>query len=109
MLDEVDTLHVERNTFSGDELLSYIGFLVDSFESQKHHLICSLWSVAKVLKFCCYTYTSLGHVCSLSMINYVWSTGYRLLLLQFHIIRRFFRILLAVISVLGSNMLNICS
>jgi hypothetical protein len=26
MLDEVDTLHVERNTFSGDELLSYIGF-----------------------------------------------------------------------------------
>jgi hypothetical protein len=26
MLDEVDTLHVERNTFSGDELLSYIGY-----------------------------------------------------------------------------------
>jgi hypothetical protein len=27
MLDEVDVLHVKRNTFSGDELLSYIGFL----------------------------------------------------------------------------------
>jgi hypothetical protein len=26
MLDEVDTLHVERNTLSGDELLSYIGY-----------------------------------------------------------------------------------
>jgi hypothetical protein len=25
MLDEVDTLHVERNIFSGNELLSYIG------------------------------------------------------------------------------------
>jgi hypothetical protein len=32
MHDEVDALHVERNTLSGDELLSYIGYPVDSSE-----------------------------------------------------------------------------
>jgi hypothetical protein len=26
MIDEVDILHVKRNTLSGDELLSYIGY-----------------------------------------------------------------------------------
>jgi hypothetical protein len=63
--------------------------LFDSFENRKRYLICSLWSVAKALKFCCCTYTSLGHVCLLSMINYVWSIGYRLPLLQFQFIRPF--------------------
>jgi hypothetical protein len=31
MLDEVDTLNVERNTLSGYELLSYIGFEMVNF------------------------------------------------------------------------------
>jgi hypothetical protein len=83
-------------------------FLVDLFENQRTILFVLSGLLQKYLSsVAAHTYTPSGHVCSLSTINYVWSIGYRLLLLEVQIIRCFVRLLLAVVSVLGSNMFNI--
>ena len=36
MLDEVDILHVERNKISGDDILSYIGYIFLEYILKRH-------------------------------------------------------------------------
>jgi hypothetical protein len=43
MLDEVDTLHVERNTFSRDELFSYTRYIAIICIDRPEHYLGLAW------------------------------------------------------------------